>query len=52
MLEQRASNYLLWISQAEWRPTRDVLALFAGSALLRKLLRPESHPRVVRHGDA
>jgi hypothetical protein len=29
-----------------------VLALFAGSALLRKLLRPESHPRVVRPGDA
>jgi tryptophan-rich sensory protein len=29
-----------------------VLALFAGSALLRKLLRPESHRHVVRPGDA
>ena len=29
-----------------------VLALFAGSALLRKLLQPEPEPRVVRPGDA
>ena len=29
-----------------------VLALFTGSALLRKLLRPEPEQRVVRPGDA